>query len=234
MRTIDKYKENRLFSITLPKLREHILTQKNQQNRTVPTKEEQYLIDVAISAFNITECLDQVYFSIEMLSGFRKRKGFFMTRHDYIVFMVENFYLRLTSIFDRALRLTNLALDIGLPNRECRESTIIKNSKIKGSDIESTLKEINKIMSDFRKTRNQIAHSEAYSEKELIYIQGFYLTIDVPEMSKYKSLMKRETDNYIKVKKDELGRVTENLEKIVGEFFESLSPIIESKAESYK
>jgi hypothetical protein len=74
------------------------------------TPKESYAIDVVMSISNVISCLDQLYHSIDMLAGYRQANSK-MNRYDYIVFGIENYYLRLTSVFDRCLRLTNIILD---------------------------------------------------------------------------------------------------------------------------
>ena len=87
------------------------------------------ICDILLYASNITECLDQINYTIDLLSGYKSKKDSTMNRYDYIVFILENFYLRITSIFDRILRFTNVVFEIGLPEKECKASTIIKNDK---------------------------------------------------------------------------------------------------------
>ncbi|WP_338768641.1 Cthe_2314 family HEPN domain-containing protein [Bernardetia sp. ABR2-2B] len=235
MRIIEKHEDNSMLILAFGELKSYLDKAKKLEKRPPISQKEKYLIDIALSANNITECLDQVYFSTELLSGYKQRKKSIMTRYDYIVFMVENFYLRLTSTFDRVLRLTNLVFDIGLPERECKQSTIIQNSKIKTTPVATNLKKIEKIINSYRKTRNQIAHSETYDgqtlgEENLFDIRAFYLVRhEFKNDNKMQILMKLEIDNYVKDKKVELNEITRKLEKAVIELFESLTPFIEKK-----
>ena len=93
----------------------------NKLIKVKPTNEELLAIDFLFSIGNIMECMDQLYFTVELLSGFRKRKNSLFNRTDYIIYMIENFYLRITSIHDRCLILTNKVFDIGLPDKECKD-----------------------------------------------------------------------------------------------------------------
>jgi hypothetical protein len=120
------FDKHEIVKLIMPNVTDYMLRQAPDKILTKASLKETIAIEILLEVGKISECIDQIYFSINMLSGFRKKKKSIMNRHDYIVFMIENFYLRITSIFDRALHFTNLIFDIGLPEKECRESTIIK------------------------------------------------------------------------------------------------------------
>jgi hypothetical protein len=109
------------------------------------TRKESYAIETFLSLSSIVTCIDQLHFSVDMLAGYRNqstpRK---INRSDYIVFGIENYYLRLTSVYDRCLRLGNVVFQLGLPERECREATITKNVYIKGTSVAQALHLISK------------------------------------------------------------------------------------------
>lgn len=122
---------------------------------------EQYTLDCFKAVRSITDCMEQLHFSIELLSGYRTSTSpDSMNRHDHIVFAIENYYLRITSVYDRCLRLINILYNLGLPERDCKNSTIVKNIHVKGSDIETSLKALDKFTNSFRQFRNSVAHNE--------------------------------------------------------------------------
>src|SRR5215210_1102747 len=105
----------------------------DREQDPLATKRESYAIETFLSIGSIVSCVDQLHFSIEMLSGYRSRSmPGKMNRYDYIVFGIENYFLRTTSVFDRCLRLANVIFQLGLPERQCSQETIIKNSHLKG------------------------------------------------------------------------------------------------------
>lgn len=229
MRMID-FEKHKIMSLLMPTVTGFISRQTPQKIISPPSEKEHKIIDIFLGANKITESLKQIDFAIEMLSGYRKSVNKKMNRHDYIVFMIENFYLRITSIFDRALRFSNLVFEIGIPERECRESTIIKNDKIKGTSVEIALKEINKFTSNYNQIRNQIAHNETFKDKELFPIRDFLFlteTVNSPELEKFKYIYKTMTDNYIADKKKELKKSSEEIKKLTSDFFDSIVPFIE-------
>ena len=200
-----------------------------------PSSSEREAIELISGLSNITECIDQLYYSVELLAGFRKNIGHkLMNRHDYIVYSTENILFRITSIFDRCLRLTNRVYDIGLLDRECRESTIIKNSKIKGTKTGKSLNELNKFTNDFRKLRNEIAHANCFNDNKLSDMQSFYylLQLKTPEIEHLRYMFKTQADNYVATKKKEFTAEVIELEELVGKFFSAIMPRIKMVIEN--
>ena len=236
MRTT-QFDKHKMIQLLTPIMRDFISRQKPDKIISNPTGKEKRAGDILFSATNITECIDQIYFTIEMLSGFRKKKNGKMNRHDHIVYMIENFYLRITSTIDRALRFSNLVFEIGLPERECRESTIIKNHKIRGTQVEKTLHELNKFTNEYRFMRNQVAHSERFHDNELSHMEGFYYLLETDESNNFKKYnihYKIEADHYVIKKKNEFKEIVRQLEKLINEFFDALTPIIKISLSKYE
>lgn len=105
---INDLKNCKLIQSLISILHDYISRLQTRKTVSSTTPKEKYAYDILLSTTNIIDCLEQLHFTIEMLSGYRKRKNTKMNRHDYIVFMIENFYLRIISIHDRTLRFTNL------------------------------------------------------------------------------------------------------------------------------
>lgn len=237
MRTINKFEDLDFFKTLMPILQNYISHQESDRIITKQTKFEKYNIDVLLYASNITECLDQINYTIDMLSGYKSKKDSIMNRHDYIVFILENFYLRTTSIFDRILRFTNVVFEIGLPERECKESTIIKNDKIKRTTLSSSMKKLDKFIEKYRYSRNRIAHSESYNEKRLADIQEFYIALESDnnkELERYKTFYKRIADEFVLEKKNELREVADKLEILLRDYFTEISPHVKRIGAQYK
>jgi hypothetical protein len=237
MRTLNRFEDLDFFKFLIPIMQNYLSHQEYDKIVTKQTSFEKYNIDVLMSASNITECLDQINHSIDMLYGYKSKKSSIMNRHDYIVFILENFLLRITSIFDRVLRFTNIVFEIGLPEKECKESTIIKNDKIKGTNLSSSMKKLDKFIEKYRYSRNRIAHSESYNEKRLTDIQGFYIVLESEnnkDIERAKVFYKRIADEFVQEKKIELKKVADELEIILREFFEEITPYVKRIGEKYK
>jgi hypothetical protein len=179
-----------------------------------------------LSINNVVSCIDQLHFSVAMLSGYRVGTvPDRMNRYDYIVYGIENYYLRLTSIHDRCLRLANVIFQLGIPERHCNNATIINNSHVKGSAVANSLKALDKFTSPFRFHRNTVAHEATYSEEELDQLGLYHHLLDEDESFRdYKYPVKKMTDDFVIEKKTEYQRDLERLELLVTNYFDSLDP----------
>lgn len=199
------------------------------------TRKESYAIETFLSLSSVVTCIDQLHFSIEMLAGYRSHSTpEKMNRYDYIVFGIENYYLRLTSVCDRCLRLANVVFQIGLPEKECREATITKNAYIKGTPVEQALRDLDKFTNPFRFHRNTVAHESTYSESELDKLGSYYLVAEEDQQfEKYRHLYKHRTDKYVVVKKAEFQKHIEALEALVEVFFNAIHNVFEARLRVY-
>jgi hypothetical protein len=195
-----------------------------------PNEEEKAIIEVAIGVSNITELIDQLYFVIELLSGYRKNISKNVSRYDYLMFQTENFYLRITSILDRCLRFTNIIFDIGIEPHNCKLKQICKFPAIKGTDIELSLKNLNDLTNKFRKKRNEVAHNQSFDDPTLNEAKGFYLLGNsaIEEMPYLKREFKKYLDHYVIEKKKYFKNQIADFEIMVDSYFEAIYPKIQS------
>ncbi|MEZ4590286.1 MAG: Cthe_2314 family HEPN domain-containing protein [Chloroflexota bacterium] len=190
-----------------------------------------YATDTMLSVSNVVSCIDQLHFSVDMLSGYRAEAlPEKMNRYDYIVYGIENYYLRLTSIHDRCLRLANIIFNLGLPNRHCNNATIIHNSHIKGTEVANSLKALDKFTNPFRSHRNAVAHEATYSEESLAQLGLLHHFLDEDESwINYRYPAKKMTDEFVANKKTEFHGNLEELELLVTNYFDSINPFFIQK-----
>jgi hypothetical protein len=228
-------KDHQLLKLAHKTIHSYLIKLTKTTEKVPITEEESYASEVFISIENIISCIDQLYFSVGMLSGYRaSTTPNQMNRHDYIVFGIENYYLRLTSVYDRCLRLTNSIYYFGLPERQCNNNTIVKNSHIKGTQIAIALKELDKFSDPFRYHRNTIAHNKSYSEKVLHDLYLPYLLSENDEIyEQIHHLNKTKINRFVAEKKSEYRESVNNIEKLVNTYFDVVSPAFSNKLKSY-
>ena len=207
----------------------------NPEQDSLATRRESYAIEILLSIGSVVNCIEQLHFSVDMLSGYRSSSTpNQMSRYDYIVFGIENYYLRLTSVFDRCLRLANVIYQLGLPERQCNNDSIIKNSHVKGTPVGKTLKELDKYTGPFRFHRNTVAHQATYSEKELDQLGLYYFLAEKDDsFERYQYLYKKKTDEFVADKKVEFKENVANIENLVGVYFDAVITVFETRLKSY-
>jgi len=172
--------------------------------------------------------MEQLEFSIHLLGGYRRGTappG--MNRHDHIVFGLENFYLRSTSVFDRCLRLTNTVFELGLPERQCSVSTVTNNEHVKRTEVRESLSSLRKVTQNVQAPRNAIAHARTYTDHELSKLAGYLHVIeglaDGDPLLLYVNHVKVELDAFVVTKKKELRTIAADLGGPTSGLFGSLT-----------
>ena len=93
---ITQLKDHTLLKIASAVSREYISKCNPDEPGSDPTstRRESYAIETLLSTGNVVSCIDQLYFSIDMLSGYRSGSApEKMNRYDYIVFGIDISYM---------------------------------------------------------------------------------------------------------------------------------------------
>lgn len=234
---ITQLKDHALLKAAAAGTREYLAkcNPSDTDNDPPASRRESYAIESFLSIGNVVSCVEQLYFSVDMLSGYRSSSTpEKMNRYDYVVFVIENYYLRLTSVCDRCLRLANVVFQLGLPERKCSNNTIIKNSHVKATAVAKALTDLDKFTDPFRFHRNTVAHQSTYSEKDLNRLGSYYKLLEEDEsFESHKHFFKRETDEFVAKKQAEFRDCLENLESIVIAYFDATQGIFEARLKTY-
>lgn len=227
-KALDRFKDLELFQMLTSVVSDY-MGRSGVNFSVLPSECERYCMDVLISAGDILSCLDELYSSTAMLSGYRNALHPTMSRTEYIHFMIENYYLRITSIKDRTLRFVNIVFKIGLPERECKDSTVVKNENVKKTEIYDILLRLEKIVTNYREKRNTIAHSKSYFDQGLFHAGAYELLIRSgdSDMVKYDHLIKTQVDNFIGSKKIVFLETCDKIERLLVSLFESIYTIVD-------
>jgi hypothetical protein len=234
---ITRLKDHALLKSAAAVCREYMVkcSPDNPANDPLSTRKESYGIETLLSVGNVVGCIDQLHFSINMLSGYRSNSSpDKMNRYDYVVFGIENYYLRLTSVFDRCLRLANVIYQLGLPERQCNNDSIIKNAHVKRSPVATSLTELDKFTGPFRYHRNTVAHQGTYSEKDIDQLGSYYLLAEEDhDFERYRYLFKKKTDDFVAEKKQDFTGQLVDLEGLVEGYFDSILSVFETRLKAY-
>lgn len=158
-----------------------IFTSKNKsldivQAEDVCTEYEFYLRSVAFNlAHTLTWCR-QLDLAIELLTNFDYSKRSSTSKADHYIYNLENYWIRINSIYDRVLQLTNSVFHICLSDKDVTEKNIINNSRVKHSKkIHSTINRIKRHLVKYTPIRNTLLHKHSIVEKDIRTIELFYL-----------------------------------------------------------
>ena len=199
--------------------------------------DEEYLRTTLLCGGELaTTCL-QLDQTIQFLSNFRstkKLKEYKINRYDHVVYHLENHLIRITSIFDRCLILTNQVFLLGNTPKNCKQYIIYNNQYVQGTIIVKILKKIEKHINPYRTKRNVIVHQEGYSHKDLRILEACSILEKQGEDFFHQYYYKRQIDGFVKERKAELEVFNNTLFRLIDDFLTELLKIFENKYKKLK
>jgi hypothetical protein len=195
---------------------------------------EAYSSRVLMSAGELISACNQMELATQLLSGFRSRNNstIAVTRHDYIVYQVENHLLRAGMIVDRCLKLVNTVFELGNAPAQCKFDVIAKNDHVAATSVPSILKDIKKQLQDTQAERNNIVHFRTYDHEDLYHvgIHSAMLKSGDDETTKWAShFVKAMADNFVAARKTELTSLNQLAKRLVADLLDSLLPTYDQK-----
>lgn len=120
-----------------------------------------YEYEVFTLAITLVEVLERLGEVCEFLQEFpcpekyEKRR---ITQDKWIEYHYANYISNVVGLYDLALILTNSVFRLGIPDRECRDSTILRNRWITGTSVNVALDALNSRARSYREPRNLHLH----------------------------------------------------------------------------
>jgi hypothetical protein len=141
------------------------------------TKKEQNDIDVlryALEILSWCEHLQHIPIYISNYHETRPMKKGGITWPKFLTYQIENYLIRVNGIYDRVLKLVNVVFELSNDPKYCYENVILKNLKVKQSNIPAVVKKLKKTLEDYNVDRNEIIHHLSYSDKDLNELEMFF------------------------------------------------------------
>lgn len=120
-----------------------------------------YEYEVFILAITLVEALERLEEVCEFLQEFpcpetyEKRR---ITQDKWIEYHYANYISNVVGLYDLALILTNSVFGLGIPDRECKDSTILRNRWVTGTPVKVALDALNARVRSYREPRNLHLH----------------------------------------------------------------------------
>jgi hypothetical protein len=199
---------------------------------------ENYLRECFFAMGEVRTVIFQLEQSAIFLANFRMTKALKInkiSRFDHMIYHMESYIFRVTSVLDRLLILVNRVLNIGLDDKNCKPFRMLVNNKGKKGDqthhIEAVpglfdaLLKVGKLIDPLRDQRNSVAHSKRIEIDDLRTVEMYHIVLtdtEDPEILKRAFLFKQETDKKVWQYKAMLNKDTKNLKFQVYEVYNLL------------
>lgn len=177
-------------------------------------KHEIYTKDVLLKVSEVMTICDQLSQIPILLSNFRtspKTKKAKITRFHYLVYHLENYYIRSHSLFDRILRLVNTIYRLGNSDKNCKEYIILNNVYLQNTEAKKLIDALNKKLSGAKFERHKIVHSERYKSAELAHLEAFYIVTENEPNFIPNNLLPNMTNKFVSIKVAELTKLNNEL-----------------------
>lgn len=191
---------------------------------------EAYLREVLLKAGELVSTCEQIEQSVAFMSNFRSTAGLKkskITRLDHIRYHIENHLIRMISAGDRALILTISVFRLGIKPRDCKHHLILGNEYVEGTEVATDLKEMARVIQPFREERNTVVHKKTYSHEDMRFLEAAYLLKKTEDNPLPEYWTKRETDEFVAARKEEMKDVNADLFQAVCELFTDLQRVFE-------
>lgn len=96
-------------------------------------------------------------------------------RSHHLLYNVENYLIRLQSLYDRCLQLTNAVFHLGMNSEHINHGVIVSNLHVERTNIPQLLKAVRKPLKDEMQERHTLIHKHSHIDPELRVIDAHYM-----------------------------------------------------------
>ncbi len=199
----------------------------------LPDEYQFYFLRVGNRIGNLIRWCKQLDHSVLYMSNFvpsRTMKKAGVTRHTHLAYHIENYIIRIESLYDRVLHLIDAVFHLTNDPVSCTHDVIVANLKVKRTDIPSALKPLKKLLRDYKFERNTIVHHESYQDKTLRRLELYSLVtesdpgIDERLAGALPELRREAARDVIREKKREFSEFNNKLAIVLSNILEKLEP----------
>ena len=137
-----------------------------------------YITRVGFSLSHLLTWVEQLHHAVHFLAQFnyeRRTKEAGVNRFHHLIYNVENYLVRLQSVYDRLLQLTNNVFHICMSEELVNHSLIVSNLRVSRTKVPQTLRAVRKTIEPKATARNEIVHRHSYSDPLFRRLELFYM-----------------------------------------------------------
>lgn len=186
---------------------------------------EYYVHESGFSLMYFIKWCEQLDLALSLLSNFSYKDK--MSRADHFIYNVENYIIRIMTIYDRLLQVTNSVFHLCNSDDIVTSQTILNNIKVSRDPIAKHLRKLRKyLMNNFSQKRNILIHQYSHRDKEMRTIEVMYSNNFEHYAQEYhkqlKSIRATFLKDAIKNKKDLFKKTNKDLYDLVLPVFDCL------------
>jgi len=188
-----------------------------------------YLHNVGFYLVHTLTWCRQLDLAVEFLSAFDYSKNLTATRADHLIFNIENYFVRLRSVHDRALQLVNAVFHLCINEEHVGHSVVISNYKVTHRpEIVAIIKAVKKFLGDYEQSRHTLIHRHSYLDADLKRVERLYLAalvsakMPAEQLKRLKAFRARCMSDFVRKKKAEFSAINSTLATHIDSLFTAL------------
>ncbi|KQW13886.1 MULTISPECIES: Cthe_2314 family HEPN domain-containing protein [unclassified Rhizobacter] len=153
------------------------LTDEIDESRTLDELQF-YVLRVGFSLSHAASWIEQLHHAVHFMTDFRygkKASSAGVTRSHHLLYNIENYLIRMVSVYDRCLQLANAVFHLCISDEHVNHSAIVSNLHVSRTDVPKLLKAVRKPIKDQEQERHKLIHRHSQDDPELRRIQLLYM-----------------------------------------------------------
>lgn len=137
-----------------------------------------YVQRVGFTLTHAISWIEQLHHAVYYLTDFgygKKAKEMSITRPAHLLYHIENYLIRLASVYDRCLQLTNTVFHICMSDEHVNNSAIISNLQVTRTHVPKLLRNVKKALKDYEQYRHEVVHRHSHLDSDLRKIELMYI-----------------------------------------------------------
>lgn len=154
---------------------------KDEKHELEPDERQFYIENVGMKLANLLIAYKQLCFIPYYLTSFHRDRKMIdagITKNMYLIYTIENYYIRINSLYDRVLQLINSVFHLCVDVHEVTHSVIVSNLKVRRTKIPQLLKRIRRTVKEYRDERHMIVHVAGFETRELTELNMYTLVAE--------------------------------------------------------
>lgn len=137
-----------------------------------------YVTRVGFSLAHTLGWAEQLQHAVHFMTDFgygKKASEAGIKRSHHLLYNVENYLIRLQSVYDRCLQLTNAVFHLCMSSEHVNHGVIVSNLHVERTKIPKLLKAVKKSIKSEEQERHTLIHKHSHMDPELRRIEMFYM-----------------------------------------------------------
>ena len=191
-----------------------------------------YVTRVGFSLSHTLGWVQQLHQAVHFMTNFRygkKTDEAGVNKSHHLLYNVENYLIRMVSVYDRCLQLTNAVFHICMSDALVNHSAIVSNLHVSRTGVPKLLKAVKKAIKDEEQERHKLIHRHSHIDPELSRIELLYMhtkdTWGTGQKYPYENIVRAREDlvkKFTARRKAEFEGINTDLVNALGPLFDGL------------